>query len=220
VAGGCLLASLLATTGFWGPRVLAHLAFFHVRVIELRGVVHAPVPELLARLGVDSLQSVWQPLPPLAARVGTHPLVAEAEVRRQLPGTLVVLVRERAPVAWAGDARGVGPVDGDGRRLPIDLRMHPLDLPVAVDADTVLFRLLDALRRDAPGLFARITAVARPAPREVRVSLGPLRVRALPEVTVARFQDILPVEADLARGHVPVEELDLRFRDQVIARTP
>jgi hypothetical protein len=28
------------------------------------------------------------------------------------------------------------------------------------------------------------------------------------------------VEADLARGSVPVEELDLRFRDQVIARTP
>jgi cell division protein FtsQ len=52
------------------------------------------------------------------------------------------------------------------------------------------------------------------------VALGAVRVRALPEVTVARFQDILPVEADLARGSVPVEELDLRFRDQVIARTP
>lgn len=220
VAGGVALVALVATTGWWGPRVLAPLAFFHVRSIELRGVVYAPVPELLARLGVDSLQSVWQPLPPLAARVRVHPLVAEAEVRRQLPGTLVVTVQERVPVAWAGDSGGIGPVDGTGRRLPLDGRTTPLDLPVAVDADTALLRFLDALRRDAPGLFARVTAVARPTPREFRVSLGALRVRALPEVTVARFQDIFPVESDLARRHVAVAELDLRFRDQVIARTP
>jgi cell division protein FtsQ len=40
------------------------------------------------------------------------------------------------------------------------------------------------------------------------------------EVTVARFRDILPVEADLARNHLRAVELDLRFRDQVIARQP
>jgi cell division protein FtsQ len=91
---------------------------------------------------------------------------------------------------------------------------------VALDADTVLLRFLDALRRDAPGLYGRVTVASRPTLRELRVTLGAVRVRALPEVTVARFQDILPVEADLARGSVPVEELDLRFRDQVIARTP
>jgi len=111
-------------------------------------------------------------------------------------------------------------VDGGGRRLPIDPRATPLDLPLALDADTALFRILDALRRDAPGIYARVTVASRPSPREVRLVLGGVRVRALPEVTVARFRDILPVEADLARGNVPVEELDLRFRDQVIARTP
>jgi cell division protein FtsQ len=45
-------------------------------------------------------------------------------------------------------------------------------------------------------------------------------IRASPDVTVARFKDILPVEADLARNHLRVVELDLRFRDQVIARQP
>ena len=45
-------------------------------------------------------------------------------------------------------------------------------------------------------------------------------VRTSPDVTVARFKDILPVEADLARNHLRAVELDLRFHDQVIARQP
>jgi cell division protein FtsQ len=47
-----------------------------------------------------------------------------------------------------------------------------------------------------------------------------LIIRTSPDVTVARFGDILPVEADLARNHLRAVELDLRFRDQVIARQP
>ena len=47
---------------------------------------------------------------------------------------------------------------------------------------------------------------------------GPIVVRALPDVTVGRLADLAPVEADLARRRVRVAEIDLRFRDQVIAR--
>jgi len=35
---------------------------------------------------------------------------------------------------------------------------------------------------------------------------------------VDRLADIFPVENDLARRQVHVDELDLRYRDQVIAR--
>jgi hypothetical protein len=38
------------------------------------------------------------------------------------------------------------------------------------------------------------------------------------DITVERLGDILPVEADLARRQARVAELDLRYRDQVIAR--
>jgi cell division protein FtsQ len=58
------------------------------------------------------------------------------------------------------------------------------------------------------------------APDEFRLKLGPVTVRTTPEVTVSRFKDILPVEADLARNRLRVVELDLRFRNQVIARQP
>jgi hypothetical protein len=38
------------------------------------------------------------------------------------------------------------------------------------------------------------------------------------DVTLERLADIDPVEEDLVRRQVRVAEIDLRFRDQVIAR--
>jgi hypothetical protein len=45
-----------------------------------------------------------------------------------------------------------------------------------------------------------------------------LPVRAMLDVTPDRLAEIFPVEADLAKRQARVAELDLRFRDQVIAR--
>jgi cell division protein FtsQ len=39
-------------------------------------------------------------------------------------------------------------------------------------------------------------------------------------VTLARLSDIEPVERDLAQRQLRPVELDLRYRDQVIARLP
>ena len=45
-----------------------------------------------------------------------------------------------------------------------------------------------------------------------------LRVRVPIDLSVERLTDIDPVENDLARRQARVDELDLRYRDQVIAR--
>jgi cell division protein FtsQ len=45
-------------------------------------------------------------------------------------------------------------------------------------------------------------------------------VLARADVSVERLADVRPVELDLARRALRVAELDLRFRDQVIARLP
>jgi cell division protein FtsQ len=95
-----------------------------------------------------------------------------------------------------------------------------LDVPVVATADSSLLHLLDGLRRDAPQLYARVSHGERAGTDELRFKLGGVTVRTASEVTVARFKDILPVEADLARNHLRAVELDLRFRDQVIARQP
>ena len=43
-------------------------------------------------------------------------------------------------------------------------------------------------------------------------------VRAMKDVTLERLADIEPVEADLGRKQLRATEIDLRYRDQVIAR--
>jgi cell division protein FtsQ len=97
---------------------------------------------------------------------------------------------------------------------------YPLDVPVATTADSTLLHLLDGLRKDAPQLYARVSHGERAGTEEMRFRLGGVTVRTTSDVTVARFKDILPVEADLSRNNLRAVELDLRFRDQVIARQP
>ena len=43
-------------------------------------------------------------------------------------------------------------------------------------------------------------------------------MRAPATVDAQRLAEVMPVTADLARRHVRVAELDLRYRDQVVAR--
>jgi cell division protein FtsQ len=67
---------------------------------------------------------------------------------------------------------------------------------------------------------ARDSTPRPPAVRDVRLVLDRVTLRTRTDVTVARLGDIFPVEADLARRRLRAVELDLRFRDQVIARLP
>lgn len=223
----------LVTSPWWGPLALSRLDFFHVRAVEFEGVRYAKASELMQRLKVDTTQSVWQPLDSLVARVGAHPMVLRVEVERDLPGTLRVRVTERAPVAFVPARGGLRPADATGAVLPIDPSVTPLDMPVLSSADSTVLSVLEGLRQNAPAIYARVTQARRASSDELRFTLtggavgaaGPamanaIFVRTTPDVTVARFKDILPVEADLARNHLRVVELDLRFRDQVIARQP
>lgn len=214
-----------AASPWWGPPALSTLDFFHLRRVVFEGMRYTPRAEALALLQVDTLQSVWQDLAPLAARLESHPLIERAVVERQLPGTMLVQVTEREPVALVRRRDGrLDPVDGTGHRLPIDPVKVPMDVPLSASADSALMYLLEGLRSTAPALYARVERADRvkskAAPDEFRVKLGSVTVRTTPEVTVERFKDILPVEADLARNRLRAVELDLRFRNQVIARQP
>ena len=219
VAAAVLIPCVI-TVRWWGPRALSQLDYFHVHRIRIDGLRFATRDELVRTLGVDTMQSVWQNLAPLAEKVATHPMVAHATVARRLPGTLVLDVVERIPVALVRGVGALQPVDVTGAALPIDPSRVSIDAPIIPSADTVLLTLLDRLRVQAPAMYARVTEAQRMPWGELRVMLGAVTVRANPEVTVARFLDILPVEADLARNQLRAVALDLRFREQVIARQP
>jgi cell division protein FtsQ len=219
-AAAGLVASLAVSSPWWGPPALSQLDFFHVRRVEFDGVRYARAADLVRTLGVDTTQSVWQSLPDLARRVAKHPLIAAAAVERRMPGTLVVHVVERQPIALVLSRGVLRPADASGVILPIDPARVPMDVPVASSADSTLLHLLDGLRVEAPTLYARVTQAQRVNSNELRLFLGSVTVRMTPDVTVSRIKDILPVEADLARNQLRAVELDLRFRDQVIARQP
>lgn len=220
VLGGVLLLVLLAGP-LWGPRALRHLAFFRVRKIEVNGLRYTPASEVLARLKVDTTRSVWDPLAPLAARVMEHPQVESATVSRKLPGTLVVDVTERRPVALVPIGAELRAVDERGVTLPLDPSRTPVDAPVVTAPRAAgVYHLLGQMQREAPALYARISSIRPAGSGELLVQVADVPVRTMTSVTLARLSDIEPVERDLARRQLRAAELDLRYRDQVIARLP
>ena len=237
ILGVLLLLGLLMAAA-WGTRAGARsMAFFRVRAVEVKGTQYLRPEEIVAMLAVDTLASLWGDIEPLRRRISNHPQVSSVAIARKMPGTLVVTVRENVPVALVPTAKGLLPYDSLGKQLPIDPSRQALDLPVVATRDPILLKLVGAIRSLEPQLFARVEEVRRTGKQEIQLTLSPvrgevtaessdsiplhrasLRVRAMTGLSVARLADIFPVESDLARRKARVDELDLRYRDQVIAR--
>jgi cell division protein FtsQ len=219
-AVGIVAAALAVLAApWWGPPLLSHLSFFRVHNAEVSGYRYVQPADVLARLRLDTTTSVWTDLSELEHRVEMHPQIKSAVVDRDLPGTLVVRVTENPPIAYVTTSQGLRAVDKDGRFLPIDPSRIAIDLPVLARADTALLHLLANVRSVSPALFGEISDIRRTGGSDIALTLQSAQVRALASISAQRLTDILPVEADLARRKARVTELDLRFRDQVIART-
>jgi cell division septal protein FtsQ len=237
ILGGLLLVALIMTGG-WGVRSGARqMAFFRVRAVEIRGARYLQPSDIVTRLKIDTLASLWDDLEPFRQRVLRHPQVSDVRIERRMPGTLVVIVQENLPVALIQTRAGLLPFDSLGRQLPIDPSRANLDLPIVASTDPVLLKLVGAIRAAEPRVFARIEEVRRTGRDEILLLLSPraenvaraagdtaapqhksLRVRLPVGLSVERLADIFPVESDLARRQARVGEIDLRYRDQVIAR--
>ncbi|HUQ47425.1 MAG TPA: FtsQ-type POTRA domain-containing protein [Gemmatimonadaceae bacterium] len=239
-----LFLLVVGSAAFFARRGASKMDFFHVRAVEVEGVRYLEPSTVLERMAIDTMRSVWDDYAPLVARVKSLPQVTDVVITRKLPGTLVVTIHENLPVALSPSPRGLEAVDSVGVVLPIDPASTDLDLPVALQRDVSMLRLLGSLRSHEPILFRRISEIGRDGrdgvlmhlerrastasiPDSVRtdsnsvvavVAPRVLRVRALLGVSVSRLADIFPVESDLLRRRANVAELDLRYRDQVIAR--
>jgi cell division protein FtsQ len=206
------------TVPFWGRALLRSMDFFRVRRVEIEGVRYAAPDEIVSRLRVDTTASIWDDVSPLEARVAEHPQVREARITRKLPGTLVVHVTENPPVALVNSPRGLVVTDAAGDSLPVDPTAMDVDLPVLASRDSLLLRLLGEVQARDPALFARVSEAHRTSRGEIVLVLPELRILADRSVTAERLADLMPVELDLARRRWRANELDLRYRDQVIAR--
>jgi cell division protein FtsQ len=227
---GAITAVLaLLAAPWWGRALLRQLDFFRVRRVEIDGARYVSPDEIVSRLRIDTTVSLFDDVGPLEKRVRQHPSVRDVRIDRKLPGTLLVRITENMPVAFVQAASGLVAVDAAGRSLPVDPATADVDLPVLAVRDTLILRVLGEVRERAPALFARIGEVRR-YPRGssffllFRLTESPTNlahdVLALGDVSADRLSDIVPVEQDLARRALRATELDLRFRDQVIARLP
>jgi cell division protein FtsQ len=216
---GILLIILAFMVPRWTKRFVHGMTYFHVRSIEIRGTHYLQPTDVLARLRVDTMRSLFDDVAPLEARLRTHPQIAKVRITRRPPSTLVVTITENLPVALVPAADGLQPYDSAGHKLPIDPSRTPVDLPVLSTLDLPALRLLGALRATRSKVYARLSEVERDGTNDIILVLTPtLRVRTSPGVAPDRLQDIFPVESDLARRNERPAELDLRYRDQVIAR--
>ena len=227
--GAGVAVVIVVASPWWGRALLHRLDFFRVRRVEIDGARYVSPDEIVSRLRMDTAASLFDDVGPLEKRVRQHPSVREVRIERKLPGTLIVRITENLPVAFVQAASGLVAVDAMGRLLPVDPATADVDLPLLAVRDTLSLRVLGEVRERAPSLFARIGEVRR-FPRGgsfyllFRLTETPTNlahdVLAAGDVTVDRLSDIVPVEQDLARRKLRATELDLRFRDQVIARLP
>lgn len=209
---------VLLASPLWGRAILRKMSYFQVRNVEIVGSRYLTPSDILSRLRVDTTASVWDNPVPLEQRVARHPQVRTVEIGRKLPGTLVVRITENLPVALIPSREGLRPVDVNGQPLPIDPSRANVDLPIVASRDSAILALLHRVRITEPAMFDRISEVRRVSPTEILVQLTTVPVRMMADVSPERFAEVASVEQDLARRQARVAELDLRFRDQVIAR--
>ncbi len=210
----------LALSPWWGRTALRQLAYFKVQRVEIEGARYVIPDQVVSRLRLDSTSSVWDAAGEYERRVAEHPGVRTVRITRRLPGTLVVSITEVPPVGLAPSGSGLAAFDSAGHPLPIDPTAVDVDLPVLATRDTTVLRLLGELRQRVPQLYARVDEVRRGPRREVVLRTDGATVLAAPDADAARLADVLLVEADLARRGLRAQELDLRYRDQVVARLP
>lgn len=220
LVGGIAAAAVVLASPWWGTELLQEFAFFRVRKVEVHGTRWVDPQVLVDRMAVDTTRSVWDDLDRLEGRVRGHPQVASVQVERRLPGTLVVTVEEVVPIALVPSREGFRAFDASGKALPLEPSEVAVDAPVIAQRDTAVLGLLGRVRADQPEVYSRISEVRRAGKGELVVTMADVPVRTLAEVTSARLSEILPVTRDLERRGLRAKELDLRYRDQVIARLP
>lgn len=228
-----VMAALVGTSSpLWAPPLLSRMDTFRVEEVGVVGARYVPPDEVVRRADVAAEASVWDDPSRWEARVRSHPLVRDAEVRRAGLSQLEIRVHEVEPVALVAVPELV-PVDAEGHALPLDPAESELDLPVlggrarledgrlAGDTTPRLLRLLVALRGAEPGFVSRVSEVGTLETGGVEIFLaGTRNARRVLLPSDHPVDALRRVEMALSRheGERPVDAADARFDGQVVLR--
>jgi cell division septal protein FtsQ len=220
-----LRPALLAVAGivagallwFGGPRLLRRVKFFQVRRVELVGVSAVKPADLVLAMRIPPRGNLFDDLGPYQKRALAFPGIRSAEVRRRLPGTLVVEVTEARAVALAPKDGRLTMVGRNGKFLPFDPAVSAPDLPVLDQPDATVARVLGRLQELDPELFSRVVTASR-SKGDVLVDLGGRRLWFRPDVTAEVIRAVMAAEQVLGQQGRAWVELDGRFAGQVVVR--
>jgi cell division protein FtsQ len=186
---------------------------------EVRELLGPAVGENILSLDIDALKG----------RLRASPWVADATVRRTLPDTLSVEIRERVPLALA-EADGLYLMDGEGTLIDLyGPRTAGFDLPIVRglagttgDARRDRAQRAGALLSDLAELGAELSELKVEDSGDLRVVLrGRGEVLKLGAPPYRRkFESFLGLRNELAERAPAAEYFDLRFRDRIYAKQP
>jgi cell division protein FtsQ len=234
---GCGLIGLIVAYGLYrGSSAAVHARVLPITRIVVRGNDRLSKGEVLAVLsGLQGQSLIWTNLESWRTRLLASPWVREAALRRSLPSTVEVTIRERQPVSIARLNGEMYLVDDGGALIDqYGPQYADLDLPI-VDGLAASpggdGSMTDEARAD---LSTRVITALRGRP-EIAKRLSQMDVTDLHNATVIlsgdgaviqlgdeRFLPRLEAYLDLAsalRQRVPdIDYVDLRFDDRIYVR--
>jgi cell division septal protein FtsQ len=236
------LALLLLVGATWKGAVLgtawaARSPRFAVTAVEVAGHSRLRREEIVAAADIaPGANLVTLDQRAVVARLEALPLVRHAEVIRTLPGRVTLVVDERRPFALANTG-ALHWIDEEGVDLGIESHavalgipmlsgLRPDDLgargrPAAGERIGVGLSLVRLLLRGWPSLLDQISEIDLSRPEgPVLYTLDGIEVRLGKEEWDARLGRLQGVLAQLASTGVVPTSVDLRFRGQVVLRTP
>jgi cell division protein FtsQ len=218
----------VVTAGYWAlttPR-------FAVVAVEVRGASRVPAQRILEVSGITRGTNLWRIDPAhVRARLETLPEIRRADVVRELPNRVSIMVEERRPFTLVHAAR-LHWLDEDGRLLGEEHRAVAPEVPVISglsEEELATMRttpgpraraaitLIRALLRTGSSLASEISEIDMSrAEGPVLYTVDGLEVRLGSEEWEERLARLEGVLAQVATQDV--QGVDLRFRDQVVLR--
>jgi cell division septal protein FtsQ len=221
-------AAALIGAGYWALTTER----FAVVAVEVRGASRVPPQRILEASGIVHGQNLWRIDPErVRARLEEMPEIRRADVIRELPNRVAIVVEERRPFTLVHAAR-LHWLDEDGRVLGDENRAVSTEVPVISglsEEELVTMRttpgpraraaiaLIRALLRTGSALASEISEIDMSRPEgPVLYTVDGVEVRLGSEEWDERLARLEGVLAQVASQDV--RGVDLRFRDQVVLR--
>jgi len=228
VAATAAAAAAIVASGYW----VLTTERFAVVAVEVRGASRVPPQRILEASGIVHGQNLWRIDPErVRARLEEMPEIRRADVVRELPNRVAIVVEERRPFTLVHAAR-LHWLDEDGRVLGDETRAVNTEVPVISglsEEELVTMRtspgpraraaiaLIRALLRTGSALASEISEIDMSRPEgPVLYTVDGVEVRLGSEEWDERLARLEGVLAQVATQDV--HGVDLRFRDQVVLR--